>query len=168
MSERTMKNFPIEFEGNTYWRSRSVACAGFIYCKDEEGNWHILCEQRGQGAANYRGLWCCVCGFLDFNENGQECISRETHEETGVMIEPNEFKFHDVFFDTKDEQNVTLEYVYVEHTKVITDFQLSDKYNEKDETSDIQWLPLKNIQDKEWAFGHEKIIPELAKKYITC
>ena len=166
MSERIMKNFPIQFEGNTYWRSRSVACAGFIYCKDNLGNWCILAEKRGPGAPNYQGLWCCVCGFLDFNENGQECVARETHEETGVVIAPEKFKFHNIHFDTKNEQNVTLEYVYVEREKLISDYPLSNKYNEKDETSAIQWIPLKDIEDKVWAFGHESLIRKLSI-YIT-
>jgi len=41
MSERIMKNFPIEHDGNTYWRSRSVAVVGFVFCKNEDGVWCV-------------------------------------------------------------------------------------------------------------------------------
>ena len=38
------------------------------------------------GAADGQGLWCCPCGYLDFDETLEECVIREIKEETGLTI----------------------------------------------------------------------------------
>lgn len=165
MSERIMKNFPIEYEGNVYWRSRSVAVAGFIFCQDADGEWCVLANRRGPGCPDEVGKWCCVCGYLDFFENGEEAVARETKEETGVIIDPSRVHFDSVMFSTKNDQNVTLRYfVWLEGQ--CSDYQLSNEYNEKDETTDIKWIGVKDVSLFEWAFGHKNIIIELAGKYL--
>ena len=165
MSERIMKNFPIEYEGNIYWRSRSVAVAGFIFCKNENKDWCVLANKRGPGCPDEVGKWCVVSGFLDFNEDGNEAISRETYEETGVLIAPEKFSFDTVDFSRKKEQNVTLQYYSILKGNT-NDYPLSNKGNEKDETTDIQWIPIDKVYKYEWAFGHEIIIPIMYAKYV--
>ena len=158
-----MYNFPIEHEGQTYWRSRSVAVVGFVYCKDRNGNWCVLLEKRGDGAPNEKGKWCVVCGFLDFNEDGQHAVARECLEETGVKINPVDFIFNSVKFDEDGEQNVGIRYTCM--LKDYIDYHpLSAALNEKDETSDIKWVPLKDVRSmspKDFAFGHYELIFEM-------
>lgn len=166
MSERLMKNFPIEYEGNTYWRSRSVAVVGFVFCQDRNFNWCVLLEKRGPGAPNENGKWCVVCGFLDFNEDGQQAVARECFEETGVKIDPQDFKFNSVKFDEDGEQNVCLRYTCM--LKDYTDYHpLSNEFNEEGETSDIKWVPISKINEMspdEFAFGHHELISEMFLK----
>ena len=87
-----MKNYPITIEtgehaGETVWVHRSIAVAGFIFCKIND-EWCVLANQRGEGAPDFQGYWNCPCGYLDFDETLAEACSREIYEETGVKIEP--------------------------------------------------------------------------------
>lgn len=170
MGERIMKNFPIEYEGNTYWRSRSVAVVGFIFCKNEDGEWCVLANKRGPGCPNEIGKWCVPCGYLGFIEecgdiDGEHAISRETREETGVLIKPERFTFDTVKFSINNDQNVNLRY-YTILDGTCDDYPLSNKDNEKDETTDIRWIAINDVFKYEWAFGHEVAIPVTYAKYI--
>ena len=160
-----MKNFPIEYEGQTYWRSRSCTTVGFVFCKNENGEWCVLANQRGPGAPTCRGMWCTPCGYIDFFENGNEGVARETFEETGVKLRPEQFYFDSVTFSESGEQNINLRYICLLNGKNCTsDYPLSNAFNEEGETSDIQWIPLHKLSDYKWAFGHECAIPDMAKK----
>ena len=68
------------------WFSRSMATALFAFCKDEDGDWCVLASERGLEAADFRGMWNCPCGYLDYDETTKECAVRECFEETGVQI----------------------------------------------------------------------------------
>lgn len=86
-----MKNYPIKIEtgehaGETVWVHRSIAVAGFIFCRINN-EWCVLANQRGEGAPDFQGYWNCPCGYLDFDETLAEACSREIYEETGVKIE---------------------------------------------------------------------------------
>lgn len=160
-----MKNFPIEYEGNTYWRSRSVAVVGFVFCKNEDGEWCVLLEQRGTGAPNENGKWCVITGYLDYNEDGKMGVSRECKEETGVDLRSEQFTFDSVCFETTGEQNVCLRYTCIlGGSKCTNDYPLTDQYNEEGETSDIKWVPISLLSSYVFAFDHEAMIPFISKK----
>ena len=80
-----MNNFPITHEGKTYWVSRSMAVACFVFA-NINNEWRVLANQRGTGAADFNGLWNVPCGYLDFDETTKEAAMREVYEETGVKI----------------------------------------------------------------------------------
>lgn len=145
------------------WYSRSVAVASFIFCKNKFGNWCVLASERGKGAADYQGLWNCPCGYLDFNETLADAAHRETLEETGVNISPEEFKVMGIN-DSPDEnrQNVTIRHRVIIDKKTTDDFIFSHEKNEKDEVGEIRWVPLNEVNFYQWAFGHEKLIPKMA------
>ena len=165
MGERKMYNFPFVEDGQTYWRSRSCTTVGFVFCFDKEGFVCILANQRGPGAADNFSKWNVPCGYIDFSETGIECVSRETYEETGVKIKPEKFNFDTVTFSENNDQNINLRY-WTKLDGTIDDYPLSNVANEENETSDIQWIRVKDIDDYEWAFGHEKAIPEMCHKYV--
>ena len=165
MSERIMKNFPIEYDGHVYWRSRSIAVVGFIFCKNNEGEWCILAEKRGPGCPDEIGKWCVVCGYLDFFETASEGVARETFEETGVKIESDAFNFDSINFSKEKDQNVNLRYWTV-LPGTTDDYHLSNAANEEGETSDIKWIKMSEIKNYEWAFGHKTAIPEVYNKNI--
>lgn len=63
-----MKNYPITIEtgehaGETVWVHRSIAVAGFIFCRINN-EWCVLANQRGEGAPDFQGYWNCPCGYL--------------------------------------------------------------------------------------------------------
>lgn len=165
MSERLMKNFPIEFEGNTYWRSRSCTTVGFVFCFDKEGFVCVLANQRGPGAADNFGKWNVPCGYIDFDENGNEGVARETFEETGIKINPEQFHFDSVTFSKNNDQNINLRY-WTKLDGTIDDYPLSNAANEENETSDIRWIRIKDLGEYEWAFGHQTAIPEICHKHV--
>lgn len=109
-----MKNYSITIEtgehaGETVWVHRSIAVAGFIFCRINN-EWCVLANQRGEGAPDFQGYWNCPCGYLDFDETLAEACSREIYEETGVKIEPSALYMCSVNDDPKDSnrQNVTM------------------------------------------------------------
>lgn len=167
MSQRIMKNFPIEYDGHVYWRSRSVAVVGFTFCKDKNGEWCVLANKRGPGCPDEIGKWCVVCGYLDFDdETGNAGVARETYEETGIKIKPEAFTFDSVNFSKEKDKNVNLRYWTI--LDGITDnYTLSNAANEKDETTDIKWVKVSEIEKYEWAFGHADTIHEIYEKYVV-
>ena len=121
-----MKNYPIKIEtgehaGETVWVHRSIAVAGFIFCRINN-EWCVLANQRGEGAPDFQGYWNCPCGYLDFDETLAEACSREIYEETGVKIEPSALYMCSVNDNPKDSnrQNVTMRFMAV----VILEFLL--------------------------------------------
>ena len=158
----TNKNFPFKCHGKTLWYSRSVAVSIFTFCKNKLGEWCVLANQRGKGTPDYQGYWNCCCGYLDWNEDSIQAALRETKEETGVRIPKEKVKIVKVVSDpSENRQNVSIRHVAVldSFTSYWSDF--SKKYMEKDEVSDIMWIPVSKIGEYKWAFNHDKIITEL-------
>ena len=79
-----MKNYPITIEtgehaGETVWVHRSIAVAGFIFCRINN-EWCVLANQRGEGAPDFQGYWNCPCGYLDFDETLAEALGKSTRK----------------------------------------------------------------------------------------
>ena len=107
-----MKNYSITIEtgehaGETVWVHRSIAVAGFIFCRINN-EWCVLANQRGEGAPDFQGYWNCPCGYLDFDETLAEACSREIYEETGVNIEPSNHRhlIEGIFYTYVDYEEV--------------------------------------------------------------
>lgn len=153
------QNFPVKINGKTYWISRSCAVAGFIYAMGRDRKWYVLAEKRGKGCPDWNGYWCCPCGYLDFDETGNEAIQREVYEETGLVISTNKFNIVGINFDRYHNQNITVRY------KAILDFftdtwekDFSTEHMEHDEVEEIKFIALDEVDKYQWAFGHEKLI----------
>lgn len=164
-----MKNHPLinPETGKEEWISRAIAVLALVLGTDKNGVKYILAEQRGTGTPDpeYVGCWCLPCGYLDYNETCQEAIAREVHEETGIAIPYNNFEL--IYINDNPEsdkrQNVTLRYRtklpgYIEH------YELSNKFSESNEVSDIKWIDLREIDSYKWAFNHETIIKVITNK----
>ena len=162
------RNFPFKYKGKILWYSRSCAVAAFVFGKDEHNQWCILANQRGTGAPDYNGLWNCICGYVVFNSTGEENAVREIEEETGIAIPAHILRFVEVNDDPNEsnKQNITLRYfANIEH---ITKFGTPKITNlgEEDEVADVKWIPVKEIDQYAWAFGHKKIIKSYYKQFI--
>ena len=161
-----MRNHPLKNPetGETEWISRAIAVLGVVIGIDKNGVKYILAEQRGTGTPDpeYIGCWCLPCGYLDYNENVHQAVAREVLEETGVNIHPDNFVlFHinDNPFSDK-RQNVTFRFK-TELEGYIDDWELTDKFSESNEVSNIKWIDLREVGNYKWAFNHDKIISEL-------
>ncbi len=159
--------------------SRSMAVAVFIF-RIIDNKIEVLLEKRGKGAADNVGKYCCVCGYLDFNETLEEACAREALEETGFEIKTNKLKY--VFTNSdpsENNQNVTAHYIYFADKN--EDFNIKNaKGGEKDEIETVEWFEIGEISndhttlkidiyklyEKGFAFNHElRIIEHLAKFY---
>ena len=157
-----MNNFSVEFNGHTFWISRSIAVVGFVYGYDNDDNEYILAVQRGTGTPDpeFVGCWCLPCGYLDYDETIEEALKREVFEETGLTLKDSYFmNLLDVNSDPKSDkrQNVTFRYEYIVQEPII-EIKLTAKNSEKDEVADIKWIPTDKIDNYKWAFNHNKLI----------
>lgn len=168
--ELTLENQPCYDRYGRFlgWFSRSMATALFVFCKDENGDWCVLACERGEEAADFRGMWNCPCGYLSRNETTKECAVRECFEETGVNIPIENLIFINYEDDpvTANRQNVTFRFGAKIEDKITTDFEFSKKNNEGEEVGEISWIKVKDIFNYEWAFGHKERIEEIYKEII--
>ena len=78
-----------DVEPGTYYVSRSCAVETIALCK-KKNVWYVLANKRGKGCFNNVGLWNVPSGYVDYGEECEEAAVRETHEETGVVINKND------------------------------------------------------------------------------
>ena len=150
------------------WFSRSMATALFAFCKDEEGDWCVLASERGEEAADFRGMWNCTCGYLDYDETTKECAVRECFEETGVKLPIESL----IFIGYEDDpikanrQNVTFRFAAKIEDHITSDFKFSKEHNEGKEVGKIAWVKVKDIDNYEWAFNHKNRIVEIFNQVV--
>lgn len=150
------------------WYSRSVASSLYVFCKNRKGQWCILASERGEEAADFKGHWNCPCGYLDFDEDTKACARRECFEEVGVDINTDLMKLAGFEDDpiTANRQNITFRYYAVIHNKKCEDFVFSKENNEGKEVGRIAWIPIEEVDDYKWAFGHNKRITEIFNVHV--
>lgn len=160
-----MNNFPIIYGGNTYWISRAIAVVIKVKAFDIYNNEYVLAVQRGKGTPDpeFVGSWCLPCGYLDYDETTKEAAARELKEETGLTFPISDFKLIYINDNPNDDkrQNVTFRFV-VSSIVPVEDLSklLTDRNSEKDEVSDIKFIPISEINSYKWAFNHNKLIYE--------
>ena len=165
-----MKNFEVTSleDGNRYWVSRSVAVSTFLFLRDG-CEIYVLANKRGKGSADYQGLWNCPCGYLDYDETGEEGAVREVKEETGYILESKDLVLDKVITDpSQNHQNVTLRYFCEKNISEIKKEEGEIEGGEEDEVEEIKLINIKDVDNYEWAFGHKEIIKEkvLEKNYL--
>ena len=165
--QKPLYNFPIKYRGKLLWYSRSVAVTLFTLCKNKDGKLCILVNRRGTGTPDFQGYWNAPCGYLDFNESGEKAAQRETYEETGIFIDTEKIKLNSVSSEPNENkrQNVTLRYLANIEDKTTDEFKFDTSHSEKNEVSDIKWIPLDEINNYQWAFNHKMLIEELVNKF---
>ena len=158
-----MNNFPVQHDNKTYWISRSIAVANFIFNKIND-EWCVLANKRGPGTPNYQGFWNVPCGYLDFDETTKEAACREAFEETGIVVNPNLISLWSYDDDPKSTlQNVTFNFFSFLHKD--QEISISDRGGEINEVEQVKWIPVKDISNYKWAFNHDKTITEMVKKF---
>ena len=159
-----MKNFKVtaQEDGKEYWISRSCAVVGIVFVIDKYGI-QVLCAQRGPGAADYQGLWNCPCGYIDWDESGEEAVSREVFEETGVQIPIGKWKL--IGAQTSplaNKQNITLRYLAI---IPIDEFNIHTSHKgELNEVAKVDLISFDHVSKLQWAFDHNKLIFSALKR----
>lgn len=152
-----MKNFSVNIDDKEYWISRSCAVAMFLFSRDKFGNLYVLANKRGSGAPDFQGYWNCPCGYIDYDETGEEAVCREVMEETGYTITSEVPKFVEVETSPKaNKQNITLRYAALVSRESL--FRVKPIGGEDNEVEKVKWIDIRNLNDYEWAFSHDKIV----------
>jgi len=76
-----------------------------------------------------KGKWDFPGGFMDYGETWQQAASRETFEETGIVIEPNHFHLIDVITTPTNFLTIVAmsEYQYnIDLTKFVPNHEVSE------------------------------------------
>lgn len=159
-----MKNFEFEHNGQKYWHSRSVAVLGIVTAmKDNE--LFVVITKRGPNTPDNQGKWCMPCGYLDFGETVEQAVSREVFEETGLGIDPSQFKLDMVHSIATDKQNVTIHFRFHLNMYMTTDSNIfnsiTTKYADEGEVDEVKWISIFDLKNYEWAFNHDEIIKSL-------
>jgi len=167
--------------GEKYWNSRStgVNVAIIIYLPGHEAP-YVLASRRGPNAADHQGKMNNVAGYIDWDETGTEAIYRETWEEVGLDLEAFAYPPDDdtspwyelirndlqepwqVKTDpSENRQNISLRYGFACRLREPKFPDLSLTNNEVEgEVSEAWWMPITDIKNHEWAFGHDDLIKE--------
>ena len=162
-----MKNFPIEHEGKTYWISRAVGVAGYIFTYDDRnGQLLILANKRGKGTPDFQGYWNCPCGYLDYDETTAQACSREIFEETNLRINPKDLHLFEIEDSpSANKQNVTFR--YWAFAPIYLDDSIYAKGEEENEVEDVKWIPVDDIDLYDFAFNQKNAIKSIVKKYLS-
>jgi len=178
---KTFKNRPnqaFNIGGNVVWNSRSAAVVAVVIaimdCENVtmRGEKYVLINKRGSGVDN-SGKFCCVCGYLDFDETGPEAFEREIWEETGVDIEEikrtkeiiEDFTEQPFYVNTdpkENRQNVSLSYGLIFKTNTFP--KTTDENSEPNEVAEIKWINVKDVDKYDFAFNHDKRIKMFLNK----
>lgn len=167
------KNFPFRHRGMTFWYSRACAISGFIFAKNEEGEWCVLANKRGKGAPDYQHHWNGIAGYVDFNATTEETVVRECYEEMNVKFPIERLQFYKLISNpSENHQNITARYFAKVEDMVTTDPYLTpsipttENGGEKDEVEAVAWIPISQIDEYQWAFNHNAVIKEIFENKI--
>lgn len=156
------QNFRFYWRGKEYWYSRSMATAAFIFTKTNDG-WGVLANKRGKGTPDFQGMWNCPCGYLEHNITLEENCVKEVFEETNLTIDKEHLQMVGINSNpSENHQNVTVRFMSVIDNIDIE--SLNSKNSETNEVDEIAIIPLSQIDNYEWAFGHDVIVKELSSK----
>ena len=100
---------------------------------------------------------------MDYDETGEEGCVREIFEETGVKLNPTDMKFIQVNTDpvNSNRQNVSLRYRTYLSEEFAKNITFTNKNSESNEVDDIKWIPIRDIDNYEWAFNHNELIKNM-------
>ena len=158
-------------DGKIVWESRSAAAVAVVFGKFK-GDIYVLMEKRSS-RMDQPGKWCLPCGYLDWDENGWQAITREIYEETSLFLpeyDPylvNRNKRRPFFVNTEvteNRQNIALIYGMVFDFKDGLPLKILSFINP--EIDEILWVKLNNVNALNVAFNHDKRICQ-AEKYFS-
>ncbi|MCS7093784.1 MAG: NUDIX hydrolase [Candidatus Aenigmarchaeota archaeon] len=102
----------------------------------------------------FRGKYCFPGGHLKFNESVEECVVRETYEETGVKVEPKEIL--GVYSKkNRDPRGHIVSIVFVckpINNRVKSSFE-----------GEAEWMDVKLLKNIDMAFDHKRILEDYLK-----
>lgn len=154
-----MKNMPVIVDEREYWISRSVAVSCVVFAKNNDGELCVLINKRGTALFN-PGKWNIPGGFIDYDENAEQCAKREVYEETGVDLSNNKLTFIDVNTEPLGKRQTIAIHYYTLLDKQVENIKLTNEFAEENEVDDIRFVPISKIKD------YRNILTRDQEKYI--
>ena len=137
-----------------------ASAAVFLFAKNETDEWCILCGKRAGNDSRFNGGEFDVpCGCKEPNENPKQTAVRETFEETGIEINPNDIQYVEKHPWGDSEGNYGMNFY------CICDECLPIKRGD-DEHDFFKWLPIKQISSLKWAFNMDEKIMKYFKMFV--
>lgn len=123
----------------------AVTADSVVFCNDSDGLSVLLIERANDP---FKGCWAFPGGFMDMEENAEDCAKRELKEETGMEVRSLEYlgTFSEVNRDPRGRTITIAYYAVVEKSDVIG----------ADDASQAKWFPIDSIPSL--AFDHDKIL----------
>jgi 8-oxo-dGTP pyrophosphatase MutT (NUDIX family) len=158
---KNKQNIMIKDEnGKAHWISRSVVVVCLVTWKDK-----FLIVRRGNDVIQ-TGKWCVPCGYLDYNESVEECAIREIFEESGIDIRqyPHELKLDYVNSSPDHTRNQDIGFHYTIEMNSDEEPKVDLNAVDSNETTDVKWIGLGELNDFIFAFNHDKKILKYGDK----
>jgi len=161
-----MKNRPVQIDGKEEWISRSIAAVTYVFT-DINGDTYVLANKRGKGMPNNVGKWNAPSGFLDYDEDLEDCAVREVFEETGVKIKKEDVKMFQLDSDPKRTNQVVLARFFANYDG--DPDVLTTENAEPDEVEEVKWVKINDIKNYEWTSEahHEAMVKALSRWFAT-
>ena len=123
----------------------AVTADSVVFCNGSDGLSVLLIERANDP---FKGCWAFPGGFMDMEENAENCAKRELKEETGMEVRSLEYlgTFSEVNRDPRGRTITIAYYAVVEKSDVIG----------ADDASQARWFPIDSIPPL--AFDHDKIL----------
>lgn len=123
----------------------AVTADSVVFCNDSDGLSVLLIERANEP---FKGCWAFPGGFMEMEEDAEDCAKRELKEETGLEI-PTMMQlgaFTDVDRDPRGRMVSIAYYAVIEKSDV----------KGSDDAAQARWFPIDSIPPL--AFDHDKIL----------
>ena len=160
-----------------FWESRSCASNLVVLISTlKNPHLHVLASKRGPKAADFSGKWNLVAGYIDWDESGADAAIRECWEETGldlvsllntqkILNEDLTQPWHVKTDPSANRQNISLRYgVRIKSGNPLFPILSLENNEVVGEVESATWMPVDEIDNYEWAFGHDQVIKDYLKK----
>ena len=160
------RNFPITRNNDGYWVSRSSSVSLYLFCKNKNGEWCLLTNQRGNNVPR-GGKWNVICGFIDYGETLEHAAARECFEECGIKIRSTILKN----CGTNSKYD-TINTRFCGILKGTTDMyppnmeNCENNGNENQEVQNVAWIPLSELSNYNFVGGQIESAMNLADNIL--
>lgn len=155
---KPQRNFEFDYEGHKMWWSPSMTVCGIVLAKNSSNEWCVLANKRGPGCPDNNGKWNCPCGYYEANRTSfEETVNREVWEETGIDIPKEDWLLYGIK-SGKTGANPVIRFIHIEDAKKVEEFKFNLSHMEKNEVEEVRFIKLSEINQYQWAFGHDKIL----------
>lgn len=137
-----------------------VSAAAYIFAKDNNGEWCILCGKRsGNNPRHQGGLFDVPLGMREQGEDIANTARRETHEETGLNLPLSQFRFI--------EKEPWGDGIHVGSNFLVILNSCPEIGNGDWEHEGFTWMPISEVNQHRWAFGMDGVINKYYTQFVN-